>query len=117
MTSPLFSSHSKPGKRIRIFLGEAQEHRGKPLYRRVLEEAYSHTAIAATVVRGIEGFGPEHILSTDRFPDLADNLPIVIDIVTHEERAAPLLAALDEIVLQGMITTTPIEILLSTKNE
>ena len=85
---------SGQGKRIRILIGEAQEWQGKPLYRAILELAQQHGAAGATVTRGIEGFGPEHHLSTDRLPDLSENLPLMVDIIDSNERVEALLPLL-----------------------
>lgn len=102
---------SQSGKRLRIFIGEAQEWQGKPLYRAIIECAQQHGAAGGTVTRGIEGFGPEHHLSTDRLIDVSENLPITIDIIDSNERIEALLPLLDEMVQQGMITVTPVEII------
>jgi PII-like signaling protein len=75
----------RPGKRIRIFVGEAEEWQGKPLYRAILERVQLAGAAGATVTRGIEGFGPEQHLKTERLPDIADNLPLQIEIVDSPE--------------------------------
>lgn len=101
------------GKRIRIFLGEAQEWRGKPLYRAILEVVQQHGAAGATVLRGIEGFGPEHHLSTERLPDLSDNLPLIVEIIESDAKVEVLLPVLDQVVQQGMITVDPVEIVFS----
>lgn len=108
MTTHSFSL--RPGKRLRVFIGEAQEWQGKPLYRAILELAQQHGAAGATVLRGIEGFGPEHHLSTERLPDISDNLPITVEIVESEECIERLLPFLDRIVQRGMITVTAVEI-------
>ena len=100
----------RQGKRIRILIGEAQEWQGKPLYRAIVEMAQRHGAAGATVTRGIEGFGPEHHLSTDRLPDLSENLPVMIDIIDSDEQIAALQPLLDQIVQQGIITVTAVEI-------
>jgi PII-like signaling protein len=100
----------RQGKRIRILIGEAQEWQGKPLYRAIMELAQQHGAAGATVTRGIEGFGPEHHLSTDRLPDLSENLPVMIDIIDSDEQVDALLPLLDQIVQQGIITVTAVEI-------
>ena len=99
-----------PGKRIRIFVGEAEEWQGKPLYRALLEEAQRRGVAGATVMRGIEGFGPEHHLSSDRLPDIADNLPLIVEIVESAEKVEELLPVLDHMVQRGMITISPVEI-------
>jgi PII-like signaling protein len=108
MTLPFSSPQS--GKRIRIFLGEADEWQGRPLYRVILERIQQHGALGATVFRGIEGFGPAHRLSADRLPDISDNLPVVIEIVETEEGVARLLPLLDALVRRGTITVAPVEI-------
>lgn len=101
----------RAGKRIRIFVGEAEEWQGKPLYRAILELAQREGAAGATVVRGIEGFGPRHHLTTERLPDIADNLPLQIEIVDSPERIERLLPLLDAMVQRGMITVMPVQII------
>jgi PII-like signaling protein len=108
MTNSHFGS--RRGKRLRIFIGEAQEWQGKPLYQAIVEVAQQHGAAGATVMRGIEGFGPEHHLSTERLLDVSENLPIIIDIIECEDRVDALLPVLDRLVQQGMMTVTPVEI-------
>ncbi len=100
----------REGKRLRIFLGEAQRWQGKPLYQAILELALRQGAAGATVLRGIEGFGPEHHLSTERLPDISDNLPLIVDIVESKEGVESLLPFLDRMVQRGMITVAPVEI-------
>lgn len=100
----------RPGKRIRIFIGEAEQWQGKPLYRAILEQAQRQGVAGATVMRGIEGFGPEHHLSSDRLPDIADNLPLIVEIVESAEKVEELLPFLDSMVQRGMITVAPVEI-------
>jgi PII-like signaling protein len=101
----------RQGRRLRIFIGEAHEWQGKPLYQVILELAQRQGAAGATVLRGIEGFGPEHHLSTDRLPDISENLPMIVEIIDSEERIEALLPWLDRIVQRGMITLTPVEII------
>jgi PII-like signaling protein len=101
---------SRPGKRLRIFIGEAQEWHGKPLYQAIVEAVQQQGAAGATVMRGIEGFGPEHHLSTERLVDVSENLPIIIDIIESEDHVDALLPLLDRMVQQGIITVTPVEI-------
>jgi PII-like signaling protein len=100
-----------PGKRIRIFIGESRQWQSRPLYRVILELVQQHGASGATVLRGIEGFGPEHHLSSERLIDISENLPLVIEIVEKDEQVEILLPVLDQVVQQGMITVTPVEII------
>jgi PII-like signaling protein len=106
-------NHIQPqlGKRLRLFLGEAEVWQGQPLYQAVLKAARQYGVLGATVTRGIEGFGPEHHLSTDRLPDISDNLPLIIEIIDTEERIEGLLPLLDPLVQRGMMTLAPVEII------
>lgn len=101
----------QPGLRLRIFLGEAQTWHGKPLAQALLELAWGQGIAGATVFKGIEGFGPEHYLSTERFPDVAINLPVIMEMVDQEEAIARILPSLDEMVPRGMITISQVRIL------
>ncbi|HCI79442.1 MAG TPA: hypothetical protein DHW02_07115 [Ktedonobacter sp.] len=103
----------RQGKRIRIFIGESQEWRGKPLYQVIMAELQRHGASGATVLRGIEGFGPHHLLSTERLPDISENLPLIVEVVESDEKIEELLPVLDTLVEQGMITVSPVEIVSS----
>ena len=107
----------RKGKWLRIFIGEAQQGQDKPLYRAIVELAQQQGIAGATVFRGIEGFGPEHRLSTDRLPDIADNLPMIVEIVEGEERLEALLPLLDRLVQRGMITVTPVEIVYGGRSQ
>ena len=115
MTRAISGRQSLPrqGKRVRIFIGEAEQWQGKLLYRAIVELAQQQGIRGATVLRGIEGFGPEHHLSTERLPDIADNLPLIVEIVESAEQVELLLPLLDRIVQRGMITVTPVEIVYS----
>jgi PII-like signaling protein len=103
------------GKCLRIFLGEAEAWQGKPLYQVVVQQAQQQGMLGATVLRGIEGFGPSHLLSTDRLPDISDNLPIIIEIVDRNERIEAFLPLLDRFVQRGMITSTPVDFFVLVK--
>lgn len=99
------------GRRIRIFIGEAETWHGKSLFQALLDLAAQHRVLGATVQRGIEGFGPEHHLSTERFVDISDNLPIIVEMIDTTEHIESLLTQLDPLVQSGVITVTSVEIL------
>jgi PII-like signaling protein len=101
----------QPGLRLRIFLGEAQTWHGKPLAQALLELAWHEGIAGATVFKGVEGFGPEQYLSTERLPDAAVNLPVIVEMIDQEAAIARLLPHLDEMVSRGMITTSPVSML------
>jgi PII-like signaling protein len=103
---------SQEGQYLRLFIGEAEEWQGKPLYQSIVERAWQHGIRGATVFRGTEGFGPEHHLSTERLVDISENLPIIVEMVDSPEHIQALLPELDPLMQRGMITVTPVSIIV-----
>src|SRR5438105_6317972 len=103
---------SQEGQCLRLFIGEAEEWQGKSLYQIIVERAWQHGIRGATVFRGTEGFGPEHHLSTQRLVDISENLPIIVEMVDSPERIQTLLSELDQFMQHGMITVTPVSMIV-----
>jgi PII-like signaling protein len=89
---------------LRIFVGEADRHGGRPLYEAIVLEARTRGLAGATVLRGILGFGVSSRLHTTKVLRLSDDLPIVIEIVDRETALERLLPWLDEVVADGLVT-------------
>jgi PII-like signaling protein len=98
--------HGFKGERVlmRIHIGEADRHHGKPLYQQIVELLRARHYAGATVQRGIMGFGPSSKLHTDRFLELSSDLPIVIECIETEEKIEAILPELDQMLGGGLIT-------------
>jgi len=92
------------GKLVRVFIGESDTYRGKPLYQAIVERIREEHFAGATVIRGIEGYGASSRLHTARILRLSEDLPVVIEVVDTEERIEQLLPILDEMVRDGLVT-------------
>ena len=57
-------SHRFKGERtlMRIFIGESDKYRGKPLYEALVERFRERGLAGATVLRGIAGFGARRLV-------------------------------------------------------
>lgn len=85
-----FAERDRVGQR---FLGEA-----------LLEICERHAFQASVMLRGAEGFGPNHILQTDRLLSLSEDLPAVltaVDTRARIETALPEIIAIDN---HGLVT-------------
>lgn len=82
---------------VRIFIGEDDRHRGKPLYEAILLEARKRGLHGGTVLRGIAGFGASSVLHTTRILRMSHDLPIVVEAVDAEDRIEPFIARVEEI--------------------
>jgi len=89
---------------MRIFIGESDRWQNKPLYKVLLELFRTKGFAGATVLRGVSGFGANSVLHTDRLLCLSQDLPLVIEVVDHEEKIESIIPQLDEMLQGGMIT-------------
>lgn len=89
--------------RLRVFLGEDERYRGRPLYEAILLAARDRGLAGATVFRGFMGYGPQADVSSAGILLLADNLPVVVDVVDEAERVESLLPFLRRSVGAGMV--------------
>lgn len=98
------------GKLLRIFVGESDRWRGKPLYEEIVRLARQQGMAGATVLRGLEGFGADSHLHTARILRLSEDLPIVIEMVDTEDRIDAILPLLDPMIGEGMVTVERVHI-------
>jgi len=99
------------GLLLRIFIGEMDRYKGKPLYEQIVLKARELNLAGATVTRGIMGFGAESRLHTTRLLRLSEDLPIIIELVDTDENINKLLPLLDEIVVEGLITLETVRVI------
>jgi PII-like signaling protein len=98
--------HGFKGERVlmRIHIGEADRHHGKPLYQEIVELLRAKHYAGATVYRGIMSFGASARVHTDRFLELSTDLPLVVECVETEENIEAILPELDQMIGGGLIT-------------
>ena len=99
------------GARLRIFIGETDSYKGKPLYEQIVLKARELNLAGATVVRGIMGFGADSRMHTAKILRLSEDLPIIIEIVDTEENLQKLQPFLDETVEEGLITLEKVKVI------
>ncbi len=107
-------THRFKGERtlMRIFIGESDKYRGKPLYEALLERLRSKGFAGATVLRGVAGFGASSVVHTDKVLRLSLDLPLIIEVVETEETIQGILPDLDEMIGGGLITLERARVIL-----
>ena len=98
-------------ERVRIYIGEDDKFEGQSLADVIVREARELGLAGATVFRGLIGFGANSLIHTSRILRLSEDLPIVVEIVDHPDRLAPLLDKLDTMLKEGMITREPVDVI------
>ena len=99
------------GLLLRIFIGESDKYKGKPLYQQIVHKAKELDLAGATVYRGMMGFGHDSRIQTATMLRLSQDLPLTIEIVDSEEYIDRLLPHLDEMMGQGLVTMEKVRIL------
>jgi hypothetical protein len=95
---------------LRIFLGEADKHEGRPLYEWLVLRARERGLAGATVLRGLMGYGAHSRLHTFRIERLSLDLPIVVEIVDSREKLEAFLAEVDPVIQEGLATLEAAEV-------
>ena len=98
------------GVLLRIFVGEDDTYKGKPLYEQIVLKARELNLAGATVIRGIMGFGASSRIHTAKLLRLSEDLPVVIEIVDSQDKIQKLLPFLDEAVKEGLITMEKVRV-------
>ena len=99
------------GYLLRIFIGESDHWRGKPLYEAIVMKARELHLAGATVLRGPMGFGQSSRIHTTKILRLSQDLPIVVEIVDSEEKIMSFLAILESMIKSGLITLEKVKVL------
>lgn len=96
---------------LRIHVGADDKWHNKPLYQAIVEKCRELDIAGATVYRGIEGYGASTRIRKSHLFALSSDEPIVITIVDTEENLRRLLPVLDQMVGEGLIATSEVEVI------
>jgi PII-like signaling protein len=98
-------------KLVTVFVNSTDQWHGRPLYAAIVRLCREQGIAGATVTRCVEGYGAGGHLHTARLLELSENLPVRIDVVDLPERIEPLLAALEGMIGEGLVTVTNVHII------
>jgi uncharacterized protein len=96
---------------LRIFIGEDDKYKGRPLYEAIVLNARELQLAGATILRGPMGFGHSSRLHTAKILRLSEDLPIVIEIVDSEEKIDAFLPQLEGMMSSGLVTLEKVQVL------
>lgn len=93
----------------------------KLLYQHIVELAREKGITGATVYRGIMGYGSSSKISSSRFWELTEKLPVVIELIDRTERLELFYEEIREELLSMpkgcLVALEPVSILLQKKGE
>jgi len=95
---------------LRIHFGEDDKWQGKPLYEAIVVKCRELDIAGATVFRGIEGYGASTLIHKKHLLWSSDR-PIMVSVVDTEQNIKKLLPALDEMVDEGLIAMSEVQVI------
>jgi uncharacterized protein len=98
-------------KMLRIHFGEDDQWQGRPLYQAIVERCRKLDIAGATVYRGIQGYGVSTVIRRSHWFHLSPDAPMLVQIIDTEENIQRLIPALDEMVAEGLIAMSDVEVI------
>ena len=98
-------------KLMRIYIGEADEWKGEPLYDAIVKRLRMMGIAGATVYRGILGYGAKGHEHKAGFLHRSRDLPVMIAVVDTAEKLMAASDAVQEMIEDGLIVTSDVEII------
>ena len=96
---------------LRIFIGQDDKAGHLPLYEAIVLKAREMHLAGATVLRGGLGFGRSGRLHTTKVLRLAQDLPVIIEIIDADEKIEALLPELEKLMHSGLATLEKAKVL------
>ncbi len=101
-------------KMVRIYIGEDDRWEGEPLYEAIVKKLRMMDIAGATVYRGLMGYGGSQRVHRSGWLGLSHDLPIMITVVDTAEKIRAILPVLDEMVAEGLVVLSDVEIIKYT---
>jgi uncharacterized protein len=103
---------SGKAKMLRIHFGEDDKWKGKALYRAIVEKCRELDIAGATVLRGIEGYGASSLIRrTHHLSFSHKDAPVMVSVIDSDDKIEKLLPILDEMVDEGLIAMSEVEVI------
>ena len=103
-------------KLMRIYIGENDKWRDKPLHQALVESMRTNDIAGVTVYQGILGYGANRRIHQQKTLNLSHDHPILLSVVDTEEKLRAYLPILDDMVQQGLVVFSDVDIIKYTHN-
>ena len=96
---------------MRIYIGESDRWKDKPLYSALVEAMRANDIAGVTVYRGILGYGAHRRVHKDKALSLSHDCSIMLSVVDTEEKLRSFLALVDQMVEEGLVVLSDVDII------
>lgn len=110
---PLAAHQKIEGKArmMRIYIGEADQWRDKPLHQALVEAMRANDIAGVTVYRGILGYGAHRRVHRDKPLHLSHDSSIMLSAIDTEEKLRGFLPIAEQMVQEGLVVLSDVEII------
>lgn len=108
------SAHVKiegKAKMMRIYIGEADKWRDKPLHQALVEAMRANDIAGVTVYRGILGYGAHGRMHKEGALRLSHDASIMLSLVDTEAKIRSFLPLVDQMVEEGLVVLSDVDII------
>jgi PII-like signaling protein len=97
-------------KMMRIYIGESDRWKEKPLYEALVRAMRAHDLAGVTVYRGILGYGAHRRVHKDKALHLSHDSSIMLSVVDTHEKLQGFLPIVDQMVSEGLVVLSEVDI-------
>jgi PII-like signaling protein len=112
--SPASLKREGKAKLVRIFVGENDKWRGRPLYKALVESMRANDIAGVTVYQGILGYGANRRIHKDSALHLSHDRPVMLSAVDTAQKLEAYFPILDQMVLQGLVVLSDVDVIKYT---
>jgi hypothetical protein len=98
-------------KVLKIFIDSMDKYNKVPLWEALLEEVKKEKLAGATVYKGVAGIGAFSEVRSFKVWALAQDLPLVIEIIDDEQKISNFIDHIDGMIDNGLVTLTDTEVI------
>lgn len=102
---------------LRIHFGESDKWKGKPLHEAIVAKCQELGLAGAIVYKGIEGYGTSTRIRHSSHWVFSRDAPIMLSIIDTKEQIARLVPHLDEMVDEGLIAMSDVQVIRFFREE
>ncbi len=101
------------GKRklLRIYIGNEDTFKGRPLWEALLQSAKENGIAGATVMKAVAGIGAHSQIHTFNVWVLKQKLPLVIEMIDTQEKISLFVEKANELIEEGLVTMSDVEVI------
>ena len=98
-------------KMMRIYIGDSDKWRDKPLHQALVEAMRANDIAGVTVYRGILGYGAYRRMHKDKPLQLSRDSSIMLSAIDTEEKIRGFLPLIDQMVEEGLVVLSDVDII------